>query len=91
MNRMEIDEGIREPIRILWRHGYKTIHSCEGHEPSNEEPQGTVRYVAYQTGTGDGWFEKNAHKLGFIGFLESKLKDPASGKKIDAISYYSRD
>ncbi len=54
MERLEIDGGIRELIRHLWKHCYRTIASCEGHEEK--------AYVVFNGG--DGWFEINAAKYG---------------------------
>jgi hypothetical protein len=91
MERMKIDSEIQNIIGKMWKHGYKTLHSCEGHEPSKEEPQGTFKYVSYKSGTGDGWFEQNSYDLGFIGYMKSKLEDPITKKLVPAVAYYSRD
>ena len=91
MERMNIDEGIRDVVKTLWKHGYHTIYSCQGHEPSERDAEGTVRYVSYKTGTGDGWFEENGYKLGFIGYDKSKLGDPVTKKLVPAVAYYSRN
>jgi len=61
MEKLEIDKGIRELVRQLWKHCYRTANSCEGHH-------GSESYIML-TG-GDGWFEDNAHKYGL-----SKIKN----------------
>ncbi|MDP3026877.1 MAG: hypothetical protein Q8N63_04160 [Nanoarchaeota archaeon] len=62
MDRLEIDEGARDLIKQMWRHGYKTSFSCEGER--NFLGMKTGAYVEYEKGTGDGWFEKNAKEYG---------------------------
>jgi hypothetical protein len=54
MDRLKIDEGIRELVGQLWKHCYRTMDSCEGHS--------SEAYIMF-TG-GDGWFEENAQKYG---------------------------
>ncbi|MBI4176767.1 MAG: hypothetical protein HY516_00205 [Candidatus Aenigmarchaeota archaeon] len=61
MERLDIDKGIGELVRQLWKHCYKTTDSCAG--------RGSEAYVMF-TG-GDGWFEKNASKYGLSG-VENK-------------------
>ena len=56
MDRLEIDEGIKDLIKQMWKHNYRTVVSCEGH------PSG--RSVAFMENTGDGWFEELAVKYG---------------------------
>lgn len=58
INRLEIDPNLQPLIRQLWKHCYRTIHSCEGH--------GEPAYIAFWEQSGDGWFEKNAKNYGFI-------------------------
>jgi len=53
MEKLRIDEKIREVVRQLWKHSYRTTKSCEGHN--------SRAYVMFSDG-GDGWFEENAHK-----------------------------
>ena len=50
MEKLEIDNGIRELVRQLWKHCYVTTASCEG---DNSEA-----YILFAGG--DGWFEENA-------------------------------
>ena len=33
MDNLQIDEGIRGLVGKMWKHGYKTLHSCAGHKP----------------------------------------------------------
>jgi hypothetical protein len=54
MERLRIDEGIRDLMRQLWKHCYRTTDSCEGH--------GQKAYILFSGG--DGWFEDNAQKYG---------------------------
>ncbi len=61
MDRLEIDEGIRDLVRQLWKHNYRTIHSCQGHPEKKHAEQ----YVSFRRESGDGWFEQNAERLGF--------------------------
>ncbi len=56
MDRLKIDKEIRGLIRQLWKHGYRTIRSCDGH--------GSKGYVLLREG--DGWFEKNSDRYGLI-------------------------
>lgn len=55
MNRLKIDNGIRDLIRQLWKHCYRTKHSCEGHYGK--------AYITFKE-SGDGWFERNASRWG---------------------------
>lgn len=57
MDKLKIDKGIRPLIEQLWRHGYRTRFSCDGHREKEEV------YVQFEE-SGDGWFEKNASKYG---------------------------
>ena len=91
MERMEIDEGIQNIVGKMWKHGYKTLHSCEGHDAGVRDSEGTLRYVAYQDKSGDGWFEDHSYSLGFIGFSKSKLENPLTKKLVPAVAYYSRN
>jgi len=84
MDRMEIDAGIRQLINLMWRHGYRTLYSCEGH--GNH-----IGYVCYLRGTGDSWFEKNAHKFGFGKFEFASANDPITKERIKVISYYTHE
>jgi len=52
MERLGIDGGIRELIRQLWKQGYRTTDSCEGHD--------SEAYFMF-TGGGD-WLEENGKK-----------------------------
>ena len=52
--RLEVDEGIRELVRQLWKHCYRTTKSCEG--------ENSEAYIMFTCG--DGWFEENAHRYG---------------------------
>lgn len=62
MERLQLDDGIRSLIRQMWKHGYRTLHSCSGnHKDKNE-----LGYVSFLANSGDGWFERNAEKFGFI-------------------------
>jgi len=63
MDELNIEEGIRELIRELWKHDYKTRYSCQGHPG---EKNIIPAYVIFQEGYGDGWFEKNAKKFGLV-------------------------
>ena len=56
MEKLEIDEGIKNLISLMWKHCYKTDFSCEGHRDRG--------YISFNEETGDGWFEKNAFKYG---------------------------
>ena len=56
MNRLEVDEGIRDLIRQMWKHGYRTKYSCDGHGISKP-------WVIFSEG--DGWLEEHALKYGF--------------------------
>lgn len=56
LDEMNIDDGIRTIVAGLLRHGYDTSFSCEGH---NSQP-----YISFRKGTGDGTFEREAHKYG---------------------------
>lgn len=60
MNNLKIDEDARGLIRQLWKHNYKTIFSCSGHNTQGIPPSNA--YLVYWENTGDGWFEKNAEK-----------------------------
>ena len=99
MGRLDVDEGIQELVGKMWKHRYKTVYSCAGHDPiwENEavynEKSGEfeslralvdvpMRYVAYESGTGDGWFEENAEKLGFVNRGRQNLDDPVSGERM---------
>lgn len=62
MDRLEIDGGIRDLVRQLWKHCYKTTNSCEGH--------GSQGYIMF-TG-GDRWFEEKAPQYG----LEKYANNP---------------
>jgi len=62
MDRLELDGGIRDLVRQLWKHCYRTTNSCEGH--------GSQGYIMF-TG-GDGWFEKKAPQYG----LEKYVNNP---------------
>src|SRR3989344_2481874 len=71
MDRLYIDPKIRGLMRQLWKHNYRTSFSCQGgslgdlaHDHDKEA------YLVYQIGSGDGWFEKNAHLFGL------KLRNP---------------
>lgn len=67
MNRLEIDEKIRNLMRQLWKHNYKTTASCKGHFPSRP-------YILFKEG--DGWFEKHAPNYGWEKFeKDSCCKD----------------
>ena len=61
MDRLGIDEGIRDLVRQLWKHRYRTLHSCQGHP----EDKHSRRHVSFMEESGDGWFEQNAGSLGF--------------------------
>ncbi len=54
MDRLGVDEGIRDLVRQLWKHCYKTTDSCEG--------RNSEAYILLAGG--DGWFEKNAQNYG---------------------------
>lgn len=58
MNRLKIDEGIRDLIRQLWKHNYRTNFSCEGHGRGRA-------YVTFK-GEGDGWFEERSSDYNFV-------------------------
>mgnify|MGYP001575825169 CR=1 FL=1 len=57
MDRLKIEEGIRDLVGQLWKHGYRTTNSGEGDESRNQRA-----YVMF-TG-GDGWLEDNASRYG---------------------------
>jgi hypothetical protein len=61
MDRLEIDEGSRPLLRQLWKHNYRTVHSCQGNHPENPREG----YIGYRKETGDGWFEINCKRYGF--------------------------
>ena len=63
MNRLEIDEGIRDLVRQLWKHGYRTSYSCEGQSLYSCEGHNSLAYITLE-GEGNGWFEDNARKYG---------------------------
>ncbi|MDP2628476.1 MAG: hypothetical protein Q8P15_01105 [Nanoarchaeota archaeon] len=54
MERLSIDSGMRTLIGNMWKHGYRTLNSCEG--------ESSEAYVMFNGG--DGWFEENASKYG---------------------------
>ena len=54
MDRLEIDERMRNLISQLWKHCYQTTNSCEGH--------GLEAYVVIKEG--DGWFDDHALTYG---------------------------
>lgn len=60
MDRLEIDDGIMPLIGKLWKHGYETLHSCQGgggtHTPR--------AYVSVMRSSGDGWLDDNASSYG---------------------------
>lgn len=58
MERLEIDENIRDLICKLWKHGYKTDASCQGGGNGHSK----FAYVLFIGG--DGWFERNAERYG---------------------------
>jgi len=64
IDRLEIDPGARHLIQKMWKHGYKTKFCCEGHRRPTSLGFKTGAYVTYETGSGDGWFEKNSDKYG---------------------------
>ena len=67
MDRLDIDDGIRDIIGRLWKHGYRTFYSCQGGIGHSDDS-----YVTFFSGTGDGWFEKRYHEYGF--FLDGRNK-----------------
>lgn len=56
MSRLEIEEGIKDLLRQMWKHCYRTIYSCQGHPD---------RHAFVMFKDGDGWFEENAARYGF--------------------------
>ena len=98
MDRLGIDPGIRGLVGELWDHGYETMYSCEGHDPTIDygernnpetgrpekvrEVDTHTRYVTYRSGTGDGWFEKNAPDMGFVKNVEMTLRDTNNGSRV---------
>lgn len=79
MENLKIDENARGLIKQLWKHNYKTIFSCSGHNTPGIPPQNA--YLVYWENTGDGWFEKNAEKYGLIEAKEGPCCEKV--KKID--------
>lgn len=71
MNRLEIDEGIRDLVRQLWKHCYRTTNSCEGH--------GSRGYIMFKGG--DGWQEEKAPQYG----LEKYVNNPCCETQSDEI------
>ncbi len=57
-----IDEKIRDLIKQIWEHKYKTVFSCEG---GGNRSHSKHAYISLIEGTGDGWFESNASTFGF--------------------------
>src|SRR3989338_11580590 len=78
MERIEIDEVIRELVGQLWKHCYKTTDSCDGHD--------SEAYIMF-TG-GDGWFEENASKYGLT---KVENKDCCPREFQDEIRKYGLD
>lgn len=74
MDRLGIDDGIRDLVRQLWKHCYRTSYSCEGH--------GSEGYIIF-TG-GDGWFEEKAPQYG----LERVINKPCCEKKHDETEWF---
>ncbi len=93
MDRLEIDDGIRGLVGKLWKHGYKTLYSCEGHKPRviDGEMDINTRYISYVKGTGDGWLEKNASELGFIERDDGTAYDSANDVRVKSIAYYAEN
>lgn len=54
MEKLEIDDKVKDLVRQLWKHCYRTTDSCEGHNS-----QGYIIFTG-----GDGWFEENASQWG---------------------------
>ena len=78
MDKLDIDNRIRNLIRQLWKHCYKTSNSCEGH--------GSEAYIMF-TG-GNGWFEENAFKYSLA---KVKNKDCCPREFQDEIRKYGLD
>ena len=57
LERYKIDREIRPLIALLWAKGYETNYSCSGHGVHSA-------YISYDANSGNGWFERNAHKFG---------------------------
>ena len=74
IGRLKIEKGISELVGKLWKHRYKTTFSCEGHGGESQA------YISFNKGTGDGWFEVNAHKYGFRKMSSCLYCDVAGGK-----------
>lgn len=55
MDELNIDEGIRDLVRQVWKHNYKTRYSCEGHN-DNEG------YILLKGG--DKWLDENSKHYG---------------------------
>jgi hypothetical protein len=85
MDDLKVEDGIRDLIGKMWKHSYQTLYSCEGHYSRD-----AWKYVCYKQGSGDGWFEENAGKLGFESFKRGKVYDDQADKGVEVISYCGR-
>ncbi|MDP3734119.1 MAG: hypothetical protein Q8R37_02730 [Nanoarchaeota archaeon] len=70
MDMLEIDKGIRDLVRQLWKHCYRTISSCEGH--------GSEAYIMV-TG-GDEWFENKALCYGLRKYTPNSCCETQTGR-----------
>lgn len=74
MDKLNIDEGMRNLVRQLWKHNYRTVASCEGHGDRAE--------ILLIDKSGDGWFESNAHKYGLSKQENSKCCNEEFEKEV---------
>jgi|SRR3989338_1042295 len=72
MDKLEIDGRIRDLVRQLWKHCYRTTNSCEGHSS-----QGYIMFIG-----GDGWFEERAPQYGLKNYANNPCckTQPDEGK-----------
>jgi hypothetical protein len=78
MDNLVIDNGIRDLIRQMWKHNYKTKYSCKGHNKLK------LAYIMFDSYSGDTWFEKNADKYGLSKREYNSCCEPFSIKYNDS-------
>ena len=80
MDQLMIDPNIRFLVEKLWKHGYRTLHSCEGHDERKLGGSGISKaYITFREG--DGWFEKNAHLFGLSKLKEKECCETSRGPR----------